>query len=257
MSSKYFIKNSHDQKLAVVVNENSDHKGLAFVMHGLGGFKEQPQMITMAEPFFENGYTTVLFDVANTIGESEGSYEKATIGSYYQDLEDVISWAKGQDWHIEPFCLIGHSLGGFCVAYYAENNPAEVKAIAPIATVVSGKISADTEDHKRHSENWKKTGWKISESNSKPGTIKKLPWSFVEDSWQYDLLPEVDKLAMPVFMAVGDEDTCTPLNHQQILFEALLGRKELNIINNSRHTFRNPDALRQLKQLLGDWVKKM
>lgn len=37
---KTFIKNRNDKKIAVVVEENSNSKGLAFVMHGLGGFKE-------------------------------------------------------------------------------------------------------------------------------------------------------------------------------------------------------------------------
>jgi hypothetical protein len=36
----------------------------------------------------------VLFDTTHSFGESGGNYEDATTTQYYQDLEDVISWAK-------------------------------------------------------------------------------------------------------------------------------------------------------------------
>jgi AICAR transformylase/IMP cyclohydrolase PurH len=90
---KLFIKNRKKQRIAVIVELNSQQKGLAFVMHGLSGFKEQPHVITVAEAFFERGFTIVRFDTTNTIGESDGKYEDATLTNYYQDLEDVIGWA--------------------------------------------------------------------------------------------------------------------------------------------------------------------
>ncbi|MFH1433658.1 MAG: alpha/beta fold hydrolase, partial [Candidatus Uhrbacteria bacterium] len=175
---KTFITNRKGQRIAVVVEENPEAKGLVFVMHGLGGFKEQPQMQMFAEVFFENGYTTVLFDTTNTLGESEGQYEDGTFGSYYEDLEDVIAWASSQGWYQEPFCMIGHSLGSFCTALYAENFPEKVKGLAPISTVVSGRLIKDSPYFKQNAAEWKNTGWKITESVSKPGVTKRLPWSF-------------------------------------------------------------------------------
>jgi len=43
---KLFIKNRKGKDIAVVVEEDSQAKCLAFVMHGLGGFKEQPHIQT-------------------------------------------------------------------------------------------------------------------------------------------------------------------------------------------------------------------
>ena len=173
MQEKTFIKNHKEQKISVLIEKPENPRGLVFIMHGLGGFKEQPHIQAFADAFKENSFTVVLFDARDTIGESEGKMEDATISSYYKDLEDVIEWSKFQSWYKDPFWLAGHSLGGICIALYAENYPEKIKALAPISTLVSGKLNWETHDPKELEE-WKRTGWQESESRSKPGVIKRL-----------------------------------------------------------------------------------
>ena len=256
MEEKYFIKNRKDKKIAVVVKQNGT-KGLAFIMHGLGGFKEQPHIQTFTDAFIENGFTVVLFDTTNTFGESDGNYEDATTTNYYEDLEDVIDWAKTQDWYQEPFWLVGHSLGSISTILYAEKFPTKVKGLAPISTVVSGALSLETPQYKNNTvlADWERTGIKEKSSESKPGFIKRLKWSHVADRMKYDVLNEVSKLTMPVLMIVGEHDTSTPAEHQKILFEKLLGKKELHIIKNAPHTFRAPEHLVEIKEIFDKWIK--
>ena len=254
---KEAIKNRKGQKIVVLVEGTDNKKGLAFVMHGLGGFKEQPHIQAMADAFLENGYTVVRFDTTNTFGESDGKYEDATVTNYYEDLEEVIRWAESQPWYKEPFVLVGQSLGGICTALYAENYPEKVKALAPISTVVSGKLSMETEYMKEVSEKWKETGWLEEESISKPGVIKWLRWSHAEDRLKYDLLPMAHKLTMPILMVIGSRDSATPPEHQKILFDALPGPKEFNIIKGSGHNFRKDREREELKKLFNDWIKKI
>jgi len=257
--TKKIIKNRKGQKIVAVVEENESQKGLVFIMHGLGGFKEQPHIQAMTEAFGENGYTVVRFDTTNTLGESDGKYEDATITNYYEDLEDVIKWTESQEWYEEPFVLVGHSLGAICVALFAENYPQKVKAVAPISTVVSGKLSVEAHEYYKPEEfkKWQETGWLEKESYSKSGTTKRLKWSHIIDRLKYDLLPRVDKLIMPVLLIVGEGDTTTPIEHQQILYKVLPGKKELHIINGSRHTFRNPEHLLELKNIFRKWIIKL
>ncbi|MDP3784839.1 MAG: alpha/beta fold hydrolase [bacterium] len=203
--NRKFIKNRKNQNISVLVEKTVSHKGLAFVMHGLGGVKEQPHIQAIAEAFLESGYTVIRFDTTNTFGESEGSYENATTTNYYEDLEDVIIWASKQEWYQEPFALAGHSSGGICTALYAEKYPEKVKALAPISTVVSGKLNAETPYHKSIEEEWKRIGWLEEKSVSLPGVIKRLKWSHMEDRLKYDLLPNVKKLTMPVLLVVGEK----------------------------------------------------
>ena len=253
---KEFIKNRLGQKIAVLIEEVPNQKGIVFIMHGLGGFKEQPQMETIAKTFISNGYTSVRFDTTNTIGESDGKYEDATTTNFYNDLEDVIDWAKSQSWYQEPFCLVGLSLGGICTALYSEKNPEEILALGPLSTVVSGKINVQSIP-KEDLENWQKTGWRIKTSNSKPGVELKLKWSHIEDRLKYDLLPLAHKLTMPVLMVVGENDKSTPLQEERLLFEKLPGKKELHIIKDAGHTFRAPEHLEELKEILDHLIKSL
>ena len=97
-SNKEFIHNRKNEKIAVIVNLAEMQNGLVFIMHGLGGFKEQDHLQTIASSFQKSNYTTVLFDTTNTLGESDGNYENATTTNYYEDLEDIISWSARQNW---------------------------------------------------------------------------------------------------------------------------------------------------------------
>lgn len=199
----------------------------------------------------------VRFDTTNTLGESDGDYADATATNYYVDLEDVIAWAKQQRWYLEPFILVGHSISGMCVALYAENYPEKVKALAPISTVVSGALSMQSKKASGELDEWQKTGWRITKSESKPGEIKRLKWSHMEDRLKYDLLPRVDKLTMPVLMIVGELDDSTLPEQQQILFDRLLGKKEIHIIKGAPHTFKDLNHLEEIKKIFKDWIVKV
>src|SRR3989344_5424120 len=198
------IKNRKNLEIVGEISIPGKSIGLVFVLHGLGGFRQQNHIQTIAKTFFENGYTVVNFDATNSIGESEGKYENATMQLHYEDLVDVIAWAKTQPWYIEPFILAGHSLGGYAVARYAEDYPKEVKAVFPYAGVVAGELSykaTEMEDREKLKK-WKETGWHKKFSSSKPGTELQLPWSHMEERLKHDLRPNASELTMPVLFIV-------------------------------------------------------
>ncbi len=258
MEDKQFITNRKKQKIAVIVQKSPNQKGLAFVMHGLGGSKDQEHIKTFAAAFKENDFTVICFDTTNTFGESDGKYEDATTTNYLEDLEDVISWASTQSWYEEPFWLAGHSLGGISIILFTEKFPKKVKGLAPVSTVISGKMSLDCPRY--HGNNllkeWKKTGWRFEKSESKPGLIKKLKWSHMEDRLKYNVLPKIQKIQMPVLLIVGDKDEATPLEHHKILFDQLLGEKEMHIIKGAPHTFKDKNHLLEIKNIFKKWIKR-
>jgi len=263
-AEKFYVENRQGLKIAVLVEFNNDAKGLAFVMHGLGGFKEQDHIRTFSQAFLEEGFTVVRFDTTNTFGESEGNYEDATTTNYYHDLEDVVDWARKKDWYQQPFWLCGHSLGGISTILYAEEYPERVKTLAPISTVVSGKLSLTSPKYQGNNilKEWQETGFRESKSESKPGVIKRLKWSMMEDLMQYDILKEVNNLTMPVLMIVGDKDDSTPPEQQQILFDQLPGKKEpgekeLHVIKDAPHTFRDENHLAEIKEIMINWIRKV
>jgi len=254
---KYFVLNRHKQKLAIVVELAKKPAGLVFIMHGLGGFKEQPFITTAASVFKGKNFTVVTFDTANTIGESEGDYAQATVTNYLSDLNDVIGWAKKQGWYREPFCLVGHSLGSSCSLHYAARHPQKVLAIVPASTTVSGEMMIKRCNPDELKE-WRASGWQILDSHTKLGIDKKLNWpQFEADSLKYDIIPLVDKITMPILMIVGSRDTFTPPEDQKCLFDKLPGKKELHIIDGGPHTFRDKQHLNQIKKIINNWLDKV
>ena len=247
---KLFIKNRKRQNMAVIVEENENPKGLVFVMHGLGGFKEQPHVKTFAKAFLDSKFTVIRFDTTNTFGESDGSYANATFTNYYEDLEDMIAWAETQTWYQEPFWLSGHSLGGMCTSLYSQKYPKKVRALAPIATTISGELLLKTPEY-ANTEEMKERGW-IKERRG-----IKLKWSHIEDRAKYNILPEADKLTMPVLMIVGELDDGSPLKHQQLLFDKLPGKKELHIIKGAPHTFKDRKHLQEIKEIFLKWIDRV
>lgn len=258
---KFEIKNRKGLKIIGNISTPENPKGLSFVLHGLGGFKEQRHMEILAKTLLNNGYITVNFDATNSIGESEGRYEDATMQNHYEDLADVINWAKTQEWYKEPFILTGHSLGGFAVAKYAEEYPNEVKAVFPYAAVYSGQDSIEA--HKRFNpeelKEWEETGWKTRISNSKPGTEMRLPWSHIEERLTHDLKLKADKLTMPILFVVGENDTSCPPDQQQAFCDLLPTetKKEIHLIADAPHTFKEAGHLDQLENIFSNWLKKI
>lgn len=256
---KTFIGNRDGRKLCVVIEGPQKPGKLAFVMHGLGGTKEGSEIRAMVAAFIELGYTVVSFDAAHTIGESEGDYEDATVTNYYADLEDVIAWASGQAWYDEPFILCGHSLGGLCTALFAEAHPEKIKGLAPISTVVSGKLSVatydDTHRDRKDLAEWKRTG--SMTRISRDGIDLKLKWSHMEDREKYDLLPQVGNLAMPVLLVVGDRDKSTPVGHHELFFEKLPGPKELHVVKGAGHVYREKHEQAELHDLIKAWAASL
>lgn len=250
---KIVIKNRKNQNIVVLVENIPNQKGLAFVMHGLGESKDSEQIKTFSRSFADNNYTVVRFDTTNTFGESDGNFEDATLTGYYEDLEDVIAWSKRQEWYQEPFILCGHSLGSICSALYAENFPKEVKALAPLSTVINIKLSKEiyTEEELKK---WKKLGWLAEDWG---GTEVKIKWSYMEDKEKYDLLKKVDRLSMPTLLIVGEFDSCALPAHQKILFDRLPGQRELHIIKGSRHVFKTPEQLEEVYQIINKWIKNL
>ena len=253
-AEKFEIRNRHDEIIVLVIENMHSTGGFCVLGHGLGGYKYQPIIRTLAEAFWERGYTTLRFDATHSFGESGGYYEEATATSYYQDLEDVLAWAQGQPYFYQPFMLAGYSLGGLCALWFAENYPEQVEGVAVVATGISGRLFLETIPQEAIEE-FEQSGWVISESEMVPGLYKKLRWhQFSEDLLNYDLLERVALLTMPVLLITGEEDTGTPPAHHQILFEKLPGPKNYQIIPGAPHSLIEKRHLAAVKKIVCNWA---
>lgn len=240
-------------RISVLVEHPQTPTGVAFIMHGLGGFKEQKHIEAMARAMQACSYTTIRFDARNALGESDGDMMQVSITQYNEDLRSVIEWATTQPWFSEPFGLAGHSMGGFAVTLFAELNPARVRWLIPFAGNVSGKYSRDRHPAEELEE-WKRRGFTEAVSVSKPGVVKRTPWALMEDIVQYDALPKADKLTMAKLFIVGSGDRSVPIEQVRRLYDSVPEPKRLEIVPSAPHTFRTPEHLTALRTVIRDWL---
>lgn len=254
---KLFINNRYGLRMAVVVERPWFARGTAIVMHGLASTKEQAHVSACANVFDAQRYITVRFDVTNSLGESSGDIKKATVTSYFEDLEDVVSWVRMQPWFRYPLILAGHSLGGMCTTLYAERNPHLVSALVPMSPAVSGSLLLDAVE-KRYPEEvriWRETG-KVVFGKTVPEYVRRVLPDDISNFMSYDLLPKASELAMPSLFVVGGDDWLTPPASTQKLYEVVPpGKKELHVIPGAPHSFKEKDHIDKMVNIMVKWIQ--
>jgi len=251
---KQFIKSREGKNICVIIEKSENQKWLVFLMHWFWGSKDEKLIRKCSEIFRNNDFTVISFDTRNTFWESDWNYEEWTITNYYTDLEDVIFWASKEDFYEEKFYLSGHSLWWICTTLFTQKFPEKVKALIPISPVVSWKLSLEIMD-KNYLLELKKVWYILKKSNSVPWRIKKVNYSHYEDRLKYNLLEKADKMNLPILIIVWQKDETTPVIHQKLLFEKLTCKKELKIIKNSKHSFKDFWELEEVWEILNNFIK--
>lgn len=236
---KLKIDGNNRRKLSVIVEEAKEPpRGTVILMHGLGGYKEQPLMRALADAFGDMQFSVVRFDAANSVGESSGTYALGTATSFLNDLVSVVDWLEGQGARGNgPLWLAGHSLGGLCVFEYAMQFPSRISGVVTYGSVISGTHSQEAyvQYRKDEWEEWRQKGFREDRVPVR-GVRNRLPFSHFEDRLHYDLTRHADTFATPTLMMVGENDQHTPVSHQQDVYVRLKGQKRLNVLPGASHT---------------------
>ncbi len=263
MKQRISIVNRNGLKLVIQLDGNTDDSKLVFIAHGQGGFIEQVHIEAFAQAFLANNYRVVRFDATHALGESEGDIADVTYDTYVSDLEDVINWAKQQDWFVSPFALCGHSMGAQSTTWYAEHHPEEVSLLLPMAPVINYDLHTQTmaEDELQA---WRQTGIKEMSSRSKPGVKKLLKWQVEESLKKFDILPVAGKLTMPVFQIVGSNDKPCPPKHQEVFMKHVgSSNKQLIVLEGLEHSYREAKTdewgvgIKKVQELMTNWLKSL
>jgi pimeloyl-ACP methyl ester carboxylesterase len=258
-SERFEIKNKHGLKLVIQVDTPENPTNLVFIAHGQGGSMVQVHIQAFGQAFFENNFRVVYFDATHALGQSEGNLIDVTYDNYIEDLEDVINWARSQDWFQQPFALCGQSMGAQSTAWYAEHHPDEIKLLAPIAPTVNFDlwISTMTPEYRKQ---WQGRGYK-EEMSRTLGVMKRVGWGVAESLKKFDLIPDAGKLTMPVFFMAGEFDQPCPIENQLKLYDLIPSKKKKFVkIAEAEHSFRNAKTqqygkeVQEAKAALSSWL---
>jgi pimeloyl-ACP methyl ester carboxylesterase len=114
-------------------------KGTVILLHGLGGWKEQPLIVIVGDAISKSGYNVCTFDGADGAKGPDSDFRMSTTTGYVEDLEDVVEYVKNTEWNQRPLILAGHSLGGLTALHYVRKHPTQVSKLILFAPAVSWK----------------------------------------------------------------------------------------------------------------------
>ena len=231
-------------------------QGLAITQHGFSGSVVEEHTQATIAAYLDNGYTVFAPDCTNSFNDADGSIEESTMQAHLHDLEDTIAWAEKQEWYREPFALAGHSLGGFAVLLYAENNSQKIKTLFPAAAALNGPLLAEAyaKNQPKQFQQFREYGFDLKECSYKDGVTGYRYWSWFESMYDYDALAYANRLRMPVLLIVGEQDESCPPEHQQKLYDALPGPKNMHIIESADHCYQ--PKVDEMQRLLDNWLQK-
>jgi len=253
------VHNKYGEALELEIDglENSGSGRLVFIQHGLSGHKGQVMVRRPAEAFLKHGYVTVTFDSRYSFGNSDGPLEKATLSSFFEDLQTIVDWARQQDFYAEPFALSGHSLGGGSILHYAENFPEKVSLLVPVAAMVGGKyfIRSRLLNEGEIYRQWRRDGRLYRENKNNPTINGWLSFNVVHDMLRYDLVRNAGSIKCPVLLITGDADLSSTVYNNTKLLNALSCPKELVILKECAHLFERAANGQDLYDTIDKWIE--
>lgn len=235
MVKEVFIKNRHGLKMAVRLNIDEQRTKLVFLEHGLGARKEYPHMAVLEEVFANHGFNVVNLDATNSLNASESSKLGITTTGHYQDLEDVIEWAKAQNFYTEPFALAGQSLGAISAVRYAGEFPERVNLLIPCAFPY---YNYNKQELNSFAIEIIKNGFynKVSKST---GRVLHMTTAYVEDMKNLDLTKQIKNITAETYVLIGLADNEKHIKNSKALYEMLNCPKQICFLPNVPHDLAN------------------
>lgn len=239
---------SYELAVSVAGNENADN--LALVLPGRLDTKDYENMKGHVAYLASKGYFAVSFDPPGS-WESAGSIEMYTMTNYLKAINELIEYYGNK-----PTLLLGHSRGGSMAVLAGLRNPLVTKfvAIFSACSYAPGKYSGNPD------QEWEKRGYKINKRDVPGSSDKfveyKLPYSFVEDSGQYDMYEELSKSKKPKLFVYGERDELVPPKLAKEVFGIASEPKELASINSDHDYRKHPELIDEVNVIVGRFLDK-
>jgi len=248
------IKNSKNENICIKLDIPNipDKNKLAFICHGITGYKEQDVILQTILSLKSQNYTVISFDCRNSRGKSFNNHQCATLTDFCDDLKTVTDWAKNQSFYTNSFILAGHSLGVAAVLDYVTKHPDQIDAIISVSGVFSGQdLLNNTQKFAPEFLNSLQKGG-ITRCN---GNVEcYLDFSYLENAKQYNFYQSIKKIKKPILLITGDKDIASTPDNNQDFFNQIKGYKELHILKNCSHLYETKDNQNDLDSIICSFI---
>jgi pimeloyl-ACP methyl ester carboxylesterase len=246
------FRNKGKQLISILHLPPGRNAPCVIMQHGWGGNKLGPYRLFVfaAREFSRRGFAVLRIDPRGS-GDSEGLFEHQTLKSQIEDLSASISYLQSNysdDIDCEKIGLIGHSQGGKVIVLCASRDN-RVKCIDSWAGASKIRDFYSEMDIRELLEK----GY-VDYPDYGVKAIKK---SVLQDfGAEYDPVPALKKLRIPVQITTGTHDTIVRVSTAKMLYRNANKPKKLNLINGADHWFYTENHKRQLIQSSISWFKR-
>ncbi|MFW0870847.1 MAG: alpha/beta hydrolase [Patescibacteria group bacterium] len=254
---RHILHNRKKQTIVGILYTPQYHpRGTAIISPGWRSNKDEAVVIAIKEAFIRARFQVFVYDATNSQGESDGDPALSTHGLHYEDLEDVVMWAREQKWFISPLVVSGHSRGAYAAVRFVQSHPTRVRYLVAVAPVVSGQLSDKTfkQNDPLGYARWSER--KPEMPNTDYSGVRRL-WSKIRRRVNYDLRPQAHLILIPTLLVGGNRDVRCPPRHLRKLHRAIGSRdKTLEIIEKAVHRFSTPESQSALSDTIYRWLSQ-
>ena len=248
---RFTITDHNGLKLAAVYHEpaTSGNYPLVLMLRGFTGYKEEEHIVSLANSLAAAGIAALRFDAPGS-GESEGSWaEDYRVTKYLDDISDVYEYAV-QNLPVDPLriAIWGHSMGGLVALTAACRLPNTFIAACGSQPSSGKKVLTPAED-----STWRIDGWFTFKSGHH-GDIA-LPYAYLIDRSQYNLLAEIPQIGMPLLLIAGTTDKLVPAESVRLIAEAAPEPKQYLEYNTGHDYEKYPKMLKQINDATVDFFR--
>jgi uncharacterized protein len=191
------------------------------LVHGLGGHRHSPSVVSMAHELRADGHAVVSFDMRGH-GESEGL---CTLGDL-ERLDVAAATVAARD--LAPrVVLVGASLGAIAVLRYAVDDPA-LAGVVTVSAPAQWRLSTA------------RTALAAALTRTRAGrALARRRGVRLDRRWTWPEPPDAlaARLAVPLAVVHGRDDRFMPSSEAQVLHDAAPGHRRLDLVTGMGHAY--------------------
>ena len=174
---------------------------VALFVHGLGSHRRGEKASYFAAKFNAQGWAYAAVDLRGH-GEADGSIRDLTLSGLLTDLRAAMNWLATRDVASPPI-LIGSSMGGAVIAWYALEHAGEVGPLVMIAPSLSFPAGIANQIGPDALHEWRQTGARRWQSE---WLDMEVGYGLMQDADHYDPSRLQEELDSPIFIVHGMRD---------------------------------------------------
>lgn len=249
MEERFSFLDSHGHRVAAILTTPSEGTDkIAILCHGFLSSKTSSTNNALTRMLVCQGIATFRFDFFGQ-GESEGPFDQITVSLAVDQVQRAVDLMRDRGYG--RIGLMGSSFGGL-ISILTASQRTDLACLALKCPVVDFAEELRLEFGDEGMAQWKATDT-IPNIMGGPDRIP-LHYAFYEDALRQIAYAPARSITAPTVIVQGDKDEHVPLHQSRQLYEALGGKKHLEMLPGADHQFTKGADFTRMTQVIAHWL---